>query len=69
MDEKARDESVGVGLCFDCANARRLQSAKGSAFWQCGLAMRDPRFRPYPQLPVQVCDGFQPASARRSGRL
>ncbi len=66
MRERTREDPVDAGLCLGCLHARRLESAKGSIFWQCELARDDPRFRQYPQLPVRVCLGFQPAS-RRSG--
>lgn len=50
--------TVDPGLCGRCENARRIESAKGSVFWQCTLAKTDPRFRKYPQLPVLDCSGF-----------
>lgn len=51
-----------VGLCAHCRHARRQRSAKGSTFWRCQLARSDPRFRPYPPLPVRACPGFAPTS-------
>lgn len=50
--------SVDPGLCGRCKHARRIESAKGSVFWQCTLAKTDPRFRKYPPLPVLECPGF-----------
>lgn len=48
------------GLCGACAHARRITSGRGSTFWLCGLAARDPRFPRYPRLPVAQCPGFAP---------
>ncbi len=47
-----------VGLCARCAEAKIVESNKGSRFYLCGRAARDPRFRKYPELPVLKCDGF-----------
>jgi hypothetical protein len=52
-----------VGLCYDCAHVRALESAKGQPFYQCGLAKQDESFSPYPPLPVALCRGF--ASTQR----
>jgi hypothetical protein len=48
-----------VGLCESCRHARRIVSARGSAFWLCGLAATDSRFRKYPALPVLSCNGYR----------
>jgi hypothetical protein len=48
---------LAVGLCADCANARRVTSTRGSTFWRCALADRDPRYAKYPRLPVLRCPG------------
>lgn len=53
----ARDRRVG--LCAGCAHASRVVSARGSVFWRCGLAERDPAFEKYPRLPVLVCGGYR----------
>ena len=47
-----------VGLCSRCINARVVLSGRGSRFYLCELASRDPRFRKYPALPVVRCAGF-----------
>lgn len=47
-----------VGLCVRCRHGRRQASARGSVFWRCQLARDDPRFAPYPPLPVRACPGF-----------
>ena len=54
------ESNAGVGLCAQCAHARVQQSAKGSAFWRCGLADDDARFARYPPLPVVRCAGYAP---------
>jgi len=51
-----------VGLCSACGRARVQKSAKGSVFWRCLRAGEDPRFLPYPPLPVRRCPGFEAAS-------
>ncbi len=51
---------VDPGLCGTCANARVVESGRGSRFWLCELSKVDPRFRKYPVLPVRVCDGYRP---------
>jgi hypothetical protein len=52
-----------VGLCAACRFARVQESVKGSVFWRCSRAAADPRFRPYPPLPVRACPGFEPEAA------
>lgn len=52
-----------VGLCSACSHARVQKSAKGSVFWRCSRASADPRFLPYPPLPVRVCAGYEPSAA------
>ena len=49
---------VVVGLCERCVWSRVVESGRGSQFVRCGLSDSDARFRKYPPLPVQVCDGF-----------
>ncbi len=55
MSERRDD----VGLCARCAHARVQRSARGAVFWRCRLAADDPRFSPYPPLPVTHCPGFE----------
>jgi hypothetical protein len=50
------------GLCATCGEGRRVESARGSEFWLCARAARDPAFAKYPRLPVLRCPGYQPAS-------
>jgi hypothetical protein len=54
-----------VGLCSTCRHARVQKSAKGSVFWRCSRAADDPRFRPYPPLPVTSCPGFEAGPRER----
>ncbi len=50
-----------AGLCARCRHARVQVSARGSRFWRCARADRDPRYRRYPPLPVTTCPGFEAA--------
>jgi hypothetical protein len=47
------------GLCDTCAHARRVASARGSAFILCARSKDDPRFPKYPRLPMIRCAGFE----------
>ena len=49
-----------IGDCVDCVHARVMQSAKGSEFWRCARADREPAFTKYPPLPVRGCTGREP---------
>jgi len=53
-----------VGLCRACDHARPQRSPRGSAFWRCGRAEREPGFLRYPPLPVVRCAGFEPGAPR-----
>ncbi|HEY7540170.1 MAG TPA: hypothetical protein VIF11_08525 [Methylomirabilota bacterium] len=55
--------SEACGLCARCANARVINSARGSSFVLCGLSRTDERFAKYPRLPVVACVGFQAVTA------
>jgi hypothetical protein len=50
------------GLCRDCRHSRRIESDRGSIFWQCQLSFSDKRFPKYPRLPVRQCDGYERGS-------
>ncbi len=56
--QSTADHRTAAGLCADCGHARRIESARGSAFILCNLSNRDPRFPKYPRLPVLSCDGY-----------
>ncbi len=60
-------ERQRVGLCFECRQARRITSDRGSVFYLCERSKTDSRFVPYPLLPVLACAGFERAPA--SGAL
>ena len=52
---------MNPGLCATCRHVKALGNDRGSVFYMCTLAERDPRFRRYPPLPVRNCDGYEPA--------
>jgi len=47
------------GLCPDCRHVKVLVSDRGSTFYLCQLARRDPAFPRYPVQPRLVCRGFE----------
>lgn len=49
---------VAIGLCADCAHARRVGSPRGSVFFLCELSAQDPSFAKYPRLPMRECSGY-----------
>src|SRR5207244_10655100 len=55
---------TAAGLCATGRDARRVRSARGSNFWQCGRAATDRRFARYPRLPVARCEGFEATTAK-----
>lgn len=59
-DEKQDALLSQVGLCADCRHSRQLENSKGHRFYRCDKAKSDPRFAPYPRLPVRVCPGHNP---------
>jgi len=50
-----------VGLCGHCARAKRIETRRGSLFFQCRGAAEDPRLERYPRLPVLSCPGYSPS--------
>lgn len=58
-------EQKEAGLCTDCLHARRIESARGSVFFLCQLAVSDPQFPKYPRLPVLSCSGYAKEKIRR----
>jgi len=60
--------SERIGLCADCVHMRTITSAKGSVFYQCGLAATDARFPKYPRLPVLQCSGYKPNAESGSAK-
>lgn len=59
---RPEDPRAEVGLCFGCRHARSQENARGSRFWRCLRADREPDFLRYPPLPVLECSGFEPAN-------
>jgi hypothetical protein len=57
--QQQKRNSPSAGLCADCLNARRIESAHGSVFMLCELSLTDPTFAKYPPLPVLTCDGYK----------
>jgi hypothetical protein len=55
-------DAARVGLCADCEFVRRIVSAKGSEFIQCGRAKHDPTYLQYPPVPVRDCEGYRSAA-------
>jgi hypothetical protein len=47
-----------TGLCADCQHARRIESARRSAFYLCQRSTVDATFPKYPRLPVMQCSGY-----------
>lgn len=57
------DRETDTGLCSTCEHARKITSARGSAFILCALSEVNPAFPRYPRLPVKQCDGYVPVDA------
>jgi hypothetical protein len=57
-NDKPEEIRSNSGLCGNCVNARRIESARGSVFILCQLSATDPRFPKYPRLPVLSCAGY-----------
>jgi len=56
--------NVEAGLCASCRHVRVVRSDRDAVFYQCRLSFTDPRFVPYPRLPVLHCAGFEPDSSK-----
>jgi len=57
-----------AGLCPSCRHARVIHNNRGSEFYLCRLAEKNPRLPKYPRLPVLSCEGYAPlAHAGASG--
>jgi len=57
-ESSSNTERARIGLCADCTHARRIESARGSEFYFCGLSATDANFPKYPRLPVLACSGY-----------
>ncbi|HEV2423448.1 MAG TPA: hypothetical protein VGZ29_01330 [Terriglobia bacterium] len=62
MAESPIPPKIEAGLCAACRHVRLVRSDRGSVFYQCRLSFTDPRFVPYPRLPVLRCAGFEPGA-------
>jgi hypothetical protein len=60
MPKAPEIEAERIGLCRDCLYSRRIDSDRGSTFYQCTRSAQDPDFPKYPRLPVIECSGFEP---------
>jgi len=58
-ESSSSTERARIGLCADCRHARRIESARGSEFYFCGLSATDANFAKYPRLPVLSCPGYK----------
>lgn len=58
-DVGTQPRAPDIGLCGSCRNARLVRSDRGFIFYQCKLAVIDPRFPKYPLLPVVSCPGYK----------
>jgi len=54
---------VDPGLCATCQHSRRIETARGSCFFLCEVALTNSSFPKYPPLPVLRCPAFIPAPA------
>lgn len=62
MSDERREGRTGkqeAGLCADCAQARVVESARGSRFVLCARSATDAAFAKYPRLPVIACAGYE----------
>jgi hypothetical protein len=59
-DDELRGTAPSGRLCPVCVHVQVVRSARGSLFWRCTLAARDPRFPKYPPQPVVRCLGHEP---------
>jgi hypothetical protein len=62
VDDGIDPADLRAGLCARCSFMKKITSAKGSVFYQCGRSATDPRFPKYPRLPVLRCRGFEEKS-------
>jgi hypothetical protein len=58
MNRDGPKPPVEAGLCPECANARRVESERGSVFVMCQLSATDANYPKYPRLPVFSCAGY-----------
>ena len=46
------------GLCATCAHVRVQRNDRGSEFWRCARAEKEPEYPKYPRLPVLACSAY-----------
>lgn len=51
--------SDAIGLCKNCGHGRVISNDRGSTFYLCALAEKNPDFPRYPRLPVLACAGYE----------
>lgn len=64
MSKTSKAEQPRIGLCIDCQYMRKITSARGSIFYQCGRSASNPNFPKYPRVPVIECSGYEPKAGR-----
>lgn len=57
--DAAEAAAVTAGLCAACRHARQIRTQRGSTFWLCERAVREPQYLRYPRLPVVDCAGHE----------
>lgn len=61
---ESQERERRAGLCASCKQAERIVSSRGSEFWLCRRSRVEPgRFRKYPPLPKEYCDGWEATEA------
>jgi hypothetical protein len=58
-EDDAPPESAIVGLCSDCAHAKKLKTKIDATIYLCGRAAADSRFPKFPRLPIMACAGYE----------
>ena len=51
------------GLCRTCQHAKRIETKRGSVFYQCLLSHTVAAWPKYPSLPVLQCRGYRESEA------
>jgi hypothetical protein len=51
------------GLCRTCQHVKRIETKRGSVFYQCLLSHTVASWPKYPPLPVLQCRGYQASEA------
>ena len=51
-----------AGLCETCAHVREVKTRRGTVFYRCALAEREPELPKYPRLPTLECSYYTGAA-------